>query len=215
MLDSNATQITDGTYDLPMNGISVKGEAPEEGWIVIEKGEITNYSMKVMDYVITKGTEPTKEGDVATKPEGGSSEVTYTAYSIGDYVTLNDGTSWEDIQKNYKDKITFEDLGYQSWDASLEQSFMDALTDMDDNSYSKDPVKTSYGYHVIYRLDQKKAPKLKEVKEVIIENLITEKKSKDADLLYKALISLREEKNIKFSDTVMKEKYEDYCKKYK
>lgn len=128
---------------------------------------------------------------------------------------LNDGTSWEEIQKKYKKKITFEDLGYQSWDASLEKSFMDALTDMDDNSYSKDPVKTSYGYHVIYRLDQKKAPKLKEVKETIIENLISQKQSEDANLLYKALISLREEKKIKFSDTVMKEKYEEYCEKYK
>lgn len=128
---------------------------------------------------------------------------------------LNDGTSWKDIQKKYKDKITFEDLSYQSWDASLEKSFMDALTDMDDNSYSEEPVKTSYGYHVIYRLDQKKAPKLKEVKDTIIENLISQKQSEDADLLYKALISLREEKNIKFSDTVMKQKYEDYCEKYK
>ena len=128
---------------------------------------------------------------------------------------LNDGTSWEDIQEEYKDDITFEDLGYQSWDASLEDSFMEALVDMDDNSYSEDPVKTSYGYHVIYRLDQKDTPKLKEVKEDIIDNLITEKKSEDSNLLYKALISLREEKNIKFSDTVMKEKYESYCKQYK
>ena len=128
---------------------------------------------------------------------------------------LNDGTSWEKIQKKYKDKITFEDLGYQSWDASLEQSFMDALVDMEDNSYSKEPVKTSYGYHVIYRLDQKKTPKLKEVKETIIDNIIADKKAEDANLGAKALISLREEKKIKFSDTVMKEKYEEYCEKYK
>jgi len=98
---------------------------------------------------------------------------------------LNDGTSWEDIQKKYKDDITFEDLGYQSWDASLEESFMNALVDMEDNSYSEEPVKTSYGYHVIYRLDQKKTPKLKEVKEDIINNLIAEKKEDDANLLYK------------------------------
>lgn len=128
---------------------------------------------------------------------------------------LNDGTSWEDVQKKYKDQITFEDLGYQAWDASLEESFMDALEDMDDNSYSEEPVKTSYGYHVIYRLDQKKKPALKEVKEDIIDNLIADKKADDANLLYKSLISLREEKKIKFSDTVMKEKYEDYCKQYK
>ena len=128
---------------------------------------------------------------------------------------LNDGTSWEDIKKKYKDQITFEDLGYQSWDASLEESFMNALTDMDDNSYSEEPVKTSYGYHVIYRLDQKKAPKLKKVKDTIIENLIAEKKAEDTNLLNKALIELRKEKNITFSDTDMKEKYETYCKEYK
>ena len=128
---------------------------------------------------------------------------------------LNDGTSWETIQKDYKDKITYEDLSYQSWDASLEETFMTALKDMEDNTYSEEPVKTSYGYHVIYRIDQKETPKLKEVKDTIIENLVTDKKADDKDLLYKALISLREEKNIDFKDTVMKEKYEKYCDQYK
>jgi len=128
---------------------------------------------------------------------------------------LNDGTSWETIQKDYKDKITYEDLSYQSWDASLEKSFMDALKGMDDNTYSEEPVQTSYGYHVIYRIDQKKQPSLKESKEKIIENLISNKKSDDSNLLYKALISLRNEKKIDFSDTVMKDKYDEYCEQYK
>ena len=128
---------------------------------------------------------------------------------------LNDGTSWETIQKDYKDKITFEDLSYQSWDASLEKSFMDALKNMEDNTYSNEPVETSYGFHVIYRIDQKETPKLKTVKKDIIKNLVSNKKSADSNLLYKALISLREEKKIDFKDTVMKSKYEDYCKQYK
>ncbi len=128
---------------------------------------------------------------------------------------INDGTSWETIKKDYKDKITFEDLGYQSWDASLEKTFMDALKGMEDNSYSKEPVKTSYGYHVIYRIDQKKKPSLKKSKDKIIEKISADKKSKDSNLLYKALISLRDEKKITFSDTVMKTKYETYCNQYK
>lgn len=128
---------------------------------------------------------------------------------------LNDGTSWETIKEEYKDKITFEDLGYQSWDASLEESFMTALKDMEDNSYSEEPVKTSYGYHVIYRIDQKEQPKLKKVKETIVENILTDKKAEDSNLLYKSLIELRKEKNINFSDTVMKEKYNKYCDQYK
>lgn len=128
---------------------------------------------------------------------------------------INDGTSWEDIQKEYKDSITYEDLGYQSWDASLESTFLEAIKDMDENSYSKEPVKTSYGYHVIHKLDQKEAPKLKDVKDSIIEDLVAEKKSEDQDLLYKALINLRKEHEVDFSDTVMKEKYDTYCKQYK
>jgi len=128
---------------------------------------------------------------------------------------LNDGTSWEDIQTEYKDQITYEDLGYQAWNASLETSFLDALKEMDNDSFSKEPVKTSYGYHVIHRLDQKETPSLEDAKEEIIENLIADAKSEDENLIYKALISLREEKGLEFSDTVMKEKYEDYCKEYK
>lgn len=128
---------------------------------------------------------------------------------------INDGTSWEDIQKEYKDKVTYEDLGYQSWDASLETNFLTAIKDMDENSFSKEPVKTSYGYHVIYKLDQKKAPKLNKVKDTIIEKLISSKKSEDQNISYKALINLRKENKLEFSDTVMKEKYETYCKQYK
>ena len=127
---------------------------------------------------------------------------------------INDGTSWEDIQKEYKDKVTYEDLGYQSWDASLETNFLTAIKDMDENSFSKEPVKTSYGYHVIYKLDQKKAPKLNKVKDTIIEKLISSKKSEDQNITYKALINLRKENKLEFSDTVMKEKYETYCKQY-
>ena len=43
----------------------------------------------------------------------------------------------------------------------------------------------------------------------------TEKKSKDPNLLYKALISLRDEKKIKFGDTDMEAKYKAYCNQYK
>mgnify|MGYP003309559128 CR=1 FL=1 len=63
--------------------------------------------------------------------------------------------------------------------------------------------------------DKKEAPKLKEVKDTIIDNLVAKKQAEDTNLLYKALISLREENKIEFSDTVMKEKYETYCEQYK
>ena len=127
---------------------------------------------------------------------------------------INDGTSWDDIKEQYKDKTTFEDLKYQSWDASLEESFLNAIKEMDENSYSKTPTKTSYGYHVIHTLDKKEKPTLKEAKETIIEKLITEKKSEDTNLLYKALIALRKEHKLEFTDTDLEDKYKTYCKEY-
>ena len=127
---------------------------------------------------------------------------------------INDGTTWEDVQKEYKDKVTFEDLKYQSWDASLEESFLKAIKEMDENSYSKEPTKTSYGYHVIHTLDKKEKPSLKNSKETIIEKLITEKKNEDTNILYKALIALRKEHKLTFTDTDLKEKYNTYCKQY-
>ena len=69
--------------------------------------------------------------------------------------------------------------------------------------------------NLIYRIDQKETPALEKVKETIIKNMIGDKKKKDSNVLYKALISLRDEKEIDFKDTVMKSKYEDYCKQYK
>lgn len=153
--------------------------------------------------------------EVSDDEEDGLSDEDAKALAEKIITKLNDGTSWEDVQEKYKDQITFEDLGYQSWDASLEESFMNALKGMDDESYSEEPVKTSYGYHVIYRLDQKDKPSLKDAKDKVIDALIADKKADDANILYKALISLRADKNIKFNDTVMKEKYEDYCKQYK
>ena len=85
---------------------------------------------------------------------------------------------------------------------------------MDNNSFSSEPVKTSYGYHVIHRVDQKKTPTLKKTKSKIIDKLVSQKTSKDSNLVYKALINLRKEKGIKFSDTDMKKKYDAYIKQY-
>ena len=42
---------------------------------------------------------------------------------------------------------------------------MEAMQKLENNSYTKEPVQTSYGYHVIYRIDQKEKPALEDVKE--------------------------------------------------
>ena len=128
---------------------------------------------------------------------------------------LNNGKSFDDVKEEYKDQITYEELGYKSYNANLESAYMEAMQKLENNSYSKEPVKTSYGYHVIYRIDQKEKPVLEDVKEEIINSLVSEKKSEDKNISYVALDKMREESGLKFSDTVLEKKYNTYMSQYK
>lgn len=128
---------------------------------------------------------------------------------------LNNGKSFDDVKEEYKDQITYEELGYKSYNANLESAYMEAMQKLENNSYSKEPVKTSYGYHVIYRIDQKEKPVLEDVKEEIIDSLVSEKKSEDKNISYVALNKMREESGLKFSDTVLEKKYNTYMSQYK
>ena len=128
---------------------------------------------------------------------------------------LNDGKSFDDVKEEYKEQITYEELGYKSYNANLESAYMEAMQKLENNSYSKEPVKTSYGYHVIYRIDQKEKPALEDVKEEIIDSFVSEKKSEDKNISYVALDKMREESGLKFSDTVLEKKYNTYMSQYK
>ena len=124
---------------------------------------------------------------------------------------LDEGKTWDEVKEEYKDEVTFEDLKYVAFNANYESEFIDALKKLDENSYTKEPVKTTYGYHVIYRLDQKEKAKLEDLKDSIIEELTTKMDEEDSNLYNKTMIKMREEAGLKFSDTVLEKKYKTYC----
>ena len=92
---------------------------------------------------------------------------------------------------------------------------MEEMQKLENDSYSKTPVQTSYGYHIVYRIDQKDKPSLEDVKEEIISALVDQKKAEDENAQYKALDNMRTEANLKFSDTVLEGKYDKYISQYK
>ena len=128
---------------------------------------------------------------------------------------LNDGKTFEEVKEEYADNTTYENLKYQGFNSNIQDSYMNALKELEDDSYTTEPVKTTYGYHIIHRIDQKEKASLEDTKDAIIEILAAEKKEADENLYYKALTNLREENGLEFSDTVMKDKYDDYLKQYK
>ena len=128
---------------------------------------------------------------------------------------LNNGTSWDDVVSEYKDQITSEDLGYQAFNASLEEAYVKEMRSLEVDSYSKSPVLTSYGYHIVYKKAQKDKPELKDVEQDVKEILAKEKNNADSNLYYKSLISMREDAKLEFSDTKLRDEYKEYVNNYK
>ena len=88
-------------------------------------------------------------------------------------------------------------------------AFLNASIDLKKGKYTEEPVQSSFGYHIILKLDQKKKPKLDKVKNDIRETLAEEKLNEDAALRYNALIEIREEAGIKFNDDSLKKDYDE------
>lgn len=128
---------------------------------------------------------------------------------------LDEGKTFDEVKEEYKDKITYEELGYKSYNAALEEAYKNEMKNLKDGEYSKEPVKTSYGYHIVYRIDQKEKPALEDIKDQIKEEIADEKISNDKNLYYVILDKMRENANLKFEDTALKDKYDNYMSQYK
>ena len=126
---------------------------------------------------------------------------------------LDDGADFEELAKEYSDDTGSASDGglidYFNKDDNMDEAFLNASIDLEEGKYTEEPVQSSFGYHIILKLDQKKKPKLNKVKNDIIETLAEEKLNEDATLRYNALIEIREEAGIKFNDDSLKKDYDE------
>ncbi len=130
----------------------------------------------------------------------------------GDFDTLA-----QEYTTNYANNVVTEDLGEIGAFDNIEDSYINAMRELEVGKYTETPVESSYGYHVIYCVD--KVEKTEEIsskdKMAIVEILASEAGVEiDNEVYYKALIQMREEANLKFLDKDLKTKYEEYCEPY-
>ena len=125
---------------------------------------------------------------------------------------LDEGEDFAELAEEYSDdEATAKnggDLDYFNTD-DMDENFMDAVKKLDNDEYTKEPVKTQYGYHIILKVDQKEKPKLKEVKDSIKETLANNKLNNNSTLHYETLMDIREENNIKWNDDELKKQYNE------
>ena len=126
---------------------------------------------------------------------------------------LNDGKKFADLAKKYsKDESNASnggDLGYFNLDEMVTE-FSDAVKKLKVDEYTKEPIKTEFGYHIILKTGEKEKKKLKEVKDDIKEKLMKEKLNDDKTLYYHTLIAIREKKKISWNDDGLKKAYDNY-----
>ena len=125
---------------------------------------------------------------------------------------LDKGEDFAELAKKYSDdEATAKnggDLDYFNTD-DMDENFIEAVKDLENNEYTKEPVKTQYGYHIILKVDQKEKPELDDVKDTIKETLANNKLNNDSTLHYETLIDIREENNIKWNDDELEKQYNE------
>lgn len=127
---------------------------------------------------------------------------------------LKDGKKFDSLAKKYSDDSASAEKGgeidYFNQDSNMDENFLKASIGLEKGKYTEEPVKSTYGYHIILKVDQKEKPKLKEVKDSIIETLAEEKLSSDSSARYQALMDARISKGLKFEDDDLKKAYDEY-----
>lgn len=126
---------------------------------------------------------------------------------------LNNGEDFATLAKeNSDDTGTAKNggnLGFINRDNSMGDDFVNAAVALEKGKYTEEPVKTSYGYSIVLKVDQKEKPKLKDVKEEIKETIRQEKLENDSALRYEALKGMRKDNGLKFEDDELKKAYND------
>ena len=125
---------------------------------------------------------------------------------------LNEGISFDDVATEYADSVVSEDVDFDSFTAStLAEEYVEASKNLEKDTYTKEAVKTSFGYHIIYCINKADRPSLEESTNDIVEILSKDLEAQDEYIRYKALIKFREDNNLKFKDEELAEDYKEYC----
>lgn len=121
------------------------------------------------------------------------------------------GESWADLVNEYSEDTGSkenEGLVENFTKGDLDEAVFNATLSLKDGEYTKEPVKSSYGYHAVLRVSSTEKDSLENKKEEIISALVDEKLNSDEKLYNNTLISIRKNYKLNIKDTKIKSLYE-------
>lgn len=130
---------------------------------------------------------------------------------------LDKGEKFEDLAEEYSDDSSASDGGNVGYfnRGDMVSEFEEAAIKLKVNEYTKEPVKSQYGYHIILKTDQKDKPKLEEIKDEIKDTLVNELIANTQNIQAFSMEWLREKNNLKIYDAELKIKYDHYMNEQK
>ena len=187
---------------------------------VVTDEEVTTYydtkvigDVKASHILIKSNAKDSDSEETKTKKEN---EAKQKAEEI--IKKLDNGEDFAKLAKKYSDdKGTASkggNLGYFNMDDDFEENFVSAAAALKKGAYSKEPVKTKYGYEIILKVDEKDKKKKDDLESTIRQTLADEKIKEDSSTTtyYKRLRDWRESKGLKFEDKELKKMYDKYMK---
>ena len=126
---------------------------------------------------------------------------------------LDDGEDFDKLAKeNSNDPGSASnggDLGYFN-KGDMVKEFEEAAYDLRINEYTKEPVKTSYGYHIILKTGEKEKGQYNKIKKDLKKDLVDKKKEEDKTITITSLDEIRKNYKLKFKDSKLKKIYKEY-----
>lgn len=188
----------------------------------IKDSEINKYykdeikpDIKVSHILITVDAATDASDDDKTKAEENAKK---TAEEVIN--KLNEASdkqqAFKDLAKEYsKDDSTKEDggnLGYINKNTLGDsyKNMVDSAYNLKDGEYTKSPVKSALGYHIVLRTETKEKASLDEVKDSILDELATKYITENTEAQIKAMQELRKEYDMDIVDSDLHDQYVKY-----
>ena len=123
---------------------------------------------------------------------------------------LDNGAKFTDLVKKYSDdKGSKNDGGLISnfTKDSVVSEFFEASNELKNGEYTKTPVKSEYGYHVILKVSSTKKPSLKSSLDDIKDNLVESKMKDDSTISTSTWVKVRKKYKLSIADDKINSEY--------
>ena len=124
---------------------------------------------------------------------------------------LNDGANFDDLAKENSDDTATASNGGAINNVTKDgyvAEFYNAAYNLQEGTYTSEPVKSEYGYHIIYLVKKGEKEPIDNLKDVIIDSIVDKKLSSDSNIEVITWDKIRKDHNMNIVDTKIKGVYD-------